>query len=811
MKKKDTAESGEARASQFTLKDFLDSCLTHWKWFVVSVVCFVLLGYVYVMRKQPIYERSMSVLVKDQDGGGGMGEIANQFSSLGLVSTNTNVYNELIALLSPEVMRQVVEQLHLQVDVMRHEYPHSVTLYGTTNPYIVDFPDLGTQASATFRMDVRPDGSVRLYKFTRNAGAGIEKFDKEYELKPGFVTVRTPVGRVVFTPNPRFDSSTLGNATSEGYTLKFIRRGQQATIEMYSSRLKGDLADKDAEVINLSVKDVSTERATDILNTVLKVYTDTWVQDKNRMAVATSQFINERLVLIAQELGDVDSNIADFQSKTLVPDIEEAAKLTMKNTREMDTEILDIHNQLSMANYMKDYINNPSNAHNVIPINTGVFSMNVEQQISTYNSMLLARNNLAAGSSAANPLVAQYDSQLAGMRDAISRALNSQVALLTSTLNNMHGAKASLTGELAAAPGQAKQLRGVQREQEVKEQLYLFLLQKREENELSQTFTADNTRVITPPQGSTRPVAPNGPMILLVMFFAGLAMPALVIYMRESSNSKVRARKDLEGMEAPFIGEIPLLGKKENKFIAAVKKRRNAKKRVLEAPKVFITPGSRDVASESFKIIRGNIDFMTQRGKGGSIIMLTSFNPGSGKSFITYNLAASFAVKGKKVLVIDCDLRHGSSSQFVGMPSKGISNYLTGNTDDWQSLVKADPNLDGLYVLPIGHRPPNPSELLDNGRFAKIAEDAAESYDYVFLDCPPIDVVVDTQILEKYADRTIFVVRAGLFKKEAVAEIDEIYRQGRVRNMSVLLNGTDSGNSRFKVYGSSYYGSDFKD
>lgn len=187
--------------------------------------------------------------------------------------------------------------------------------------------------------------------------------------------------------------------------------------------------------------------------------------------------------------------------------------------------------------------------------------------------------------------------------------------------------------------------------------------------------------------------------------------------------------------------------------------------------------------------------------------MLTSFNPGSGKSFISYNIAASFAIKGKSVIVVDCDLRHGSTSQFVGMPPKGISNYLTGNTDDWRKLVVPVNGVDGMFVMPIGHRPPNPAELLDTDRLGVLISELSKSYDYVFLDCPPVDIVVDTQIIEKHVHRTIFVVRAGLLEKGAVADIDTLYDTKRFKHMSVILNGTPQSQTRYGTYGGSYYGS----
>lgn len=790
----------------FSIKHYLQACGHRWKWFAVSVIIIVGLAYLYVIRKQPVYEREMSVLVKDQNGGGGMADIAGAFSSLGLVSTNTNVANELIALLSPAVMAEVVERLQLDVNYLERGFPHGTTLYGTNQPFVVKFLDLATNQAASFRYEANPDGSGRLYKFRIvNEEGKVQKFDKEISFRSGTKMVNTPVGRIQFTPNQRYTGQ--GNDETVIYVVQ--RTGFMPTVEKYQAKLKGDLADKDAEVINLSIKDVSTERAVDILNTVLDVYTEMWVQDKNRMAVATSKFIDERLNLIQRELGGVDRDIMEYRSEHLIGDFQEAAKVQLASVQQNKDQYMDIATELEMARFVRDYVKKPANINAVIPINTGAVSNQLEMQIGEYNSRLLARNTLEESTSATNPLVLDYDAQLKGMRDAIVRSLDNRVVKLEGALRNNEREQSELRAEMTNAPKQANQLLGVERQQKVKESLYLFLLQKREENELNQTFTADNTRVITPPMGSHRPVSPKKGLMLAVAFIIGLALPAGMIYAREAYDTKIRSRKDLEFMATPYVGEIPYVGKR--KKISLLKKLLPSKKkkfanRQLETLDVRVERGSRDVINESFRIVRGNIDFL-MRSDAGHVIMVTSFNPGSGKSFVTFNLGLSFALKDKKVLIIDCDLRHGSSSQYVGMPSKGITSYLTGHTADWHKLVV--PIEENLSVLPIGTRPPNPAELLDSFRMKSLLAEASRDFDYVLLDCPPVDVVVDTQILAPMADRTVFVVRAGLLEKNQVKEIDELFNSHRFKQMSIVLNGTEGHFSRYGVDSGGYYSSDY--
>lgn len=790
----------------FSLKDFLTQCLAKWQWFFASVVIFCCIGVFYILRQQPVYSRSMAVLIQDQDGGGGVSDISNAFSSMGLVASNTNVNNELISLTSPAVMYEVIQRLGLDVNYNAPGRFHKTTLYGTTLPLTVKFLDLEEQQGAGFTAELLDDGGVKLSDFYLATPDGKEEIEKELTVKPGFNPVQTPVGKVVISPNGKYIPAK-GKKAKKVKEIMVERTGMQNSVETYSALVKGDLADKDADVIDLSMKDVSAQRAVDVLNAIVEVYNENWVHDKNKIAVATSNFIDDRLRLIESELGDVDNDIFKFKSENRVPDLEEAAKIQMKQSTDMSNKMLEVTNQMAMSIYLRDYLNNPSNAKNVIPVNTGIGSNTLETQISNYNNLLLNRNTLAASSSDSNPLVVDYDAQIKGLREAIVNAINAQIISLNTTLRNMQGAKGTAEGQLASGPTQAKYLLSVERQQKVKESLYLYLLQKREENELTQTFTAYNTRIITPPTGSLLPVAPKKSMILMVCFLLGLCVPGVALYISEATNTKVRNRKDLDKMSVPFVGEIPFVGKKSMMDVVRKVFPKKKNSRELEKVLVAVKDGSRDVVSESFRIVRGNLDFMIRDQKACNVIMVTSFNPGSGKSFISFNLASSFALKGKKVLVVDGDLRHGSVSQFVNMPTKGISSYLTGNTNDWRKLVVPVTSHEGMFVMPIGHRPPNPAELLDNGRIGEFIKEASEDYDYIFIDCPPTDIVVDTQIVERYVDRTIFVVRAGLLDRKMVADIDAIYRNKRFKQMCIVLNGTDTHN-KSKAYGVYGYYSD---
>lgn len=776
-----------AKNAQFSLLSFLKTLLRHWVWFVISLFLFTGLGALYVLTREPVYERSEQILINKQDSGGGVGDIADSFASLGLVANNTDVNNELIAITSPAVLWEVVRKLHLDMNYTHKGTMHKVTLYGSSLPVEVRLDSADAETEARMRMTLDPSGSIRLDRFELFTAEGKKKFDYEVRLPSVPATVSTPAGPVTLLPNGTYK----GQGISEPLEIKVRRNAIQNTVEDYSKRMTGDLVDQDADVIELTVKDVCIERAIDILRQTLAVYNQNWIDDKNRMAVATSAFIDERLRVIEAELGHVDNQIADYQSATGTANLQVSSELSLIRQNELEGRILETENEMQMSRFVRDYLKEPGNAGKVVPMNTGMGSQAIEVEMGKYNEMLLARDNLAANSSASNPLVQTYDSRLAGLRSAMVRSLDTHIEGLAKSLRNLETERSRTVGNINRLPVKALPLLTDERQQKVKESLYLFLLQKREENELSQKFTADNVRVITPPMGSLKPVKPRKVLILSVAFVIGLLVPLTWIYLSVTSDTKVRSRKDLEDLPLPFAGEIPQIGKR--------KKTDNRRKKE-ESPLEVVAEGNRDVVNEAFRVVRSNLSFMSTGSDKPQTVMLTSVNPASGKSFVALNLALSFAIKKNRVLLIDCDLRHGSTSMTVGSPHKGLSQWLAHRGDSWQSLVCKTEH-PGLQILPIGSIPPNPAELLENGALSLLLEEARKDYDWIFLDCPPVNIVVDTQAVAPHVDSTIFVVRAGLLEKEALEEIIELYTSRRLPRMSVLLNGTDAVNSRYHAYG----------
>ncbi len=787
-----TQESTQQEESFLNIHDIIYLCIARWKWFVLSLAVCLGIAMYYVLKTPPTYQRTASVLIKEDSKASSVNsDVASMFSNMGLSGTNTNVYNELNALQSPAVLLEAGKRLNYDMTYMVPGTFHKQVVYGDNQPVKVVFHDLKPEDNASLVLRLNAD---RTFEATDVKFSGSKKKNIEDIKGKCNTTVRTELGRMTVIPTAEYDSFVKADEP-----LYISRSNLFDMTNRIKGSLTAELTDKNTTLIDITYVDVLPKRAEDVINMIITVYKESWLKDKNLMTIATSNFITERLGVIERELGDVDSNISSYKSAHLLPDVDAVSSLYMGQARENMSQILQLNTQRSIANYMKSYLTESSKKNQLLPSNSGIESTGIESQISEYNNKLLERNNLVANSSEHNPLVQDIDQALDAQRKAILASVNNLIVSIDTQIRHVEESENRTTSQIASSPNQAKYLQSVGRQQKVKEALYLFLLQKREENELSQAFTAYNTRIITPPSGSLAPIAPVKNKILLIAFAIGLLLPVGIIYLLESTNTKLRGRKDLDSLNVPFLGEIPLhmTGAKQHWW--------ERKKKQKDTKTILVKSGKRDITNEAFRVLRTNIEFVCNQQDKANVILLTSFNPGSGKSFLSVNIAQSFAIRNKRTLVIDFDLRHGSTSQYVGNPAKGLTDYLSGKADNVNELIVSDKLSTAADILPIGTIPPNPTELLYSERLAPMMEMLGKQYDYIFLDCPPIEVVADTKIIEQYADRVIFVVRAGLLERSMIGELQKLYNENTYKNMSLILNGTQGSAGRYgNKYGYSY-------
>jgi len=761
------------------IKEFFHLCLAKWRWFVVSVISCVCVAVFYIFCTPPLYTRSAFLMVKEDTKGKAIGsDVASMFADLGLNQASANVNNELLAIRMPSVVKEVVRRLDLNTDYWVNGFPHKETLYGKELPLKVSIPEIEEAESVSFSIQLLPDGKVKLDDFKSS-----ERDLKDEDIT-GILndTLQTPLGKIVLVP------TTFYSATKEYPLIHLSRTNLYDCVDDCIENLAAELSSEDATVIELSYKDVSIARAEDVLNTVIAVYNEEWMKDRNQVAVSTSQFISERIEALERELGKVDTDISTYKSENLLPDAEKASMLFMEQAQENSNRLIAISTQADIAKYIRNHLTGGKKRNQLIPVNLGLENADIERLITEYNTVQLKRNNLIVNSSDQNPLIAELDQSLAAIRSSIVSSIDNLVMSLNTQRDELLQNERRITAKIAVNPDQTKYLQTVGRQQKVKEALYLFLLQKREGNELTQAFTPYNTRILTPPSGNMNPVAPQKKKILAIAFLLGLMLPVGCIFLRENMNTTVRGRKDIAKLAVPFIGEIPLY--------TNVKKKRLFGKQKENKRRIVVKEGSRNVMNEAFRVLRTNMEFMSENGT--EVILLTSFNPGSGKTFLTMNIAASFAIKGKKVLVIDGDLRHGSLSSYIGSPEIGLSDYLAKRTDNLNEIIhKVDMRYAGLDMIPVGTIPPNPTELLFGEHIRQLITEMRARYDYIFIDCPPVDIVADTQILEKVTDRTLFVIRAGLMECNMLPDVENLYKQKKLKNMAVILNGTENESGRY--------------
>ena len=792
-----TTTQSVASTQSLRISDILLILFSNWYWILLCVILGYGVANIYLRKTRPTYTRKASILLKDMNKSNVLGTAAYGYSDASLLIQSVDLTNEIFTIKSPVVMTEVIRRLNLQMQYEIEGTFRNAVLYGSNLPIDMKMLEAKEQESSSVTITFDNDSTFVLNNFVRN-GRAIETSPLSGQLGR---TIATPIGNIVITPTPYFYKP------ERPIVVSHLRA--QAALSKYSTELKVK-SEAGSTIINLEVKDNDIQRAEEILYSVIAIYNEQWMDDRNQVSISTNQFISERLNVIENELGSVDSNISDYKSDNLIIGNAEAmAGMYVSQAQSASSQIVDYNNQLYMARSLRSYLTNENNFTQLLPASQGLSNASITGQISQYNGLLMRRNNLVSASSLENPIVKDIDAQLAALRATMINSIDNHIDELNLYIRSAQGVRAQSNVKVAASPSQNKYLLSIERQQNVKESLYLFLLQKREENELSQAFTAYNNRVVTPPSGSNTPTSPVAMRVYLICMLVGLLIPIAFLILREVANTSVRGRKDLENLNIPFLGELPLVDNRSriSRFVAKMKELfKGRKHREDKTLHIVVKENSTNVMNEAFRVIRTNMEFVAGRTDEARVIMLTSFNPNSGKTFIVSNLGLALTFKKKKVLVIDLDMRKRSLSALVGKHSKGLSNYLGGYIDDFRDLIKPFPEVPDLKVLPAGKVPPNPTELLYDQKLDDLINSVRKEYDYIFLDCPPLEIVADATIISRLADMTIFVVRAEALQLSALPDVQKYYDENRLPKMTILLNAPTDAFSRYGYhkYGSRY-------
>ncbi|ANW94981.1 hypothetical protein AXE80_01145 [Wenyingzhuangia fucanilytica] len=743
----------------------VEKYLIHWKWFVISVIVCVTIAVFYAKSQVNIFKTNATVLVKEEGSAASELQVFQDLASLGAGAKN-NVIDEIEILKSRTLAEAYVRALNLNFAVYQQQGLKKVEQFEVTpiNYQVLsdqnNFYELDTIIDITILNDQQFEYQVEGQDELKSAKFGEKIKIDQYEF--------------LFIPEFKKFEENRNNS----YEVVFTKLA--ASIEKFKNKISVSPVD-DSNIITVSLQYPIKTKAQLVLNTMIDLYNQMSVEDKNQVGKKTDTFIEERLAGIKRELDEVDQLEEVYKKDKQITDIEVQARVFVDGKSLNDQEILKRTTALSVVNYMISSIDDQKEDFELLPTSIGIEdNIQLSASVANYNQLLLNRNKYPKE----NPIVQNLNVELANLRENIKRSLKNNKKQLEIGLASLKEKEKEFEGEISSMPQKIREYRTILRRQEIIAQLYSYLLQKKEENKISMAVTVPNAKIIDRAYSDKNAVAPKKAMIALAGLIIGIIIPFGVIYIRELLDTKFHSRAELEKyVSTPILGDIPFDKSEE---------------------KVIIKQGSRTSSAEAFRLLRTNLDFIlsgvTDKSK---VIFVTSTISGEGKTFISVNSASSIALTGKKVLLVGMDLRAPKITQYLGLPNRsGVSNYLIGQEDKITDLVFPLQGFENLDVLSSGIVPPNPAELLLSARLQKMFEELREQYDYIIVDTAPVNLVTDTLMMSKHADMFVYVARANYLDKRMLEMSQKLYQEKRLPNMAMLINGMD----HERVYGYGVYG-----
>lgn len=769
----------EHSENEIQIRDIFDSVLRNWYWVVISIITCVMGAFFYTKTVTQIYQAEALILIKTENKGGMSSSETAIFQDLGLGTSSAIIENEIPVLRSTALMTAVVQELGLDITYTVKPLLRTVDIYGRS-PIELVFPNKELMNGVT--IDITPLSQERFQY-------GIYDEQNKITLSEASFgdTLSVVEGAFIVQKTPLFGSKSAYETIK--VTISDVREKAKSILNELTVRR----TDKVAGILSLTLNDNNFQRSIDILNKLIEVYNNDIINDKNRVATNTENFIVERIANISLDLGNIDGQIEDLKKKNNITDFASTSALLIQTGSKYKEEVVSIETEISMVQFIREYLSDPTKKNELIPTNIGISDTGIESQIAQYNAERLRLDKLSAQSGANNPVTIELINTLNVTKANMIRSIDNLLSSLQIKRGQIIAQENLANRRIVSVPTQEKEVNDVVRQQKIKEELYLYLLNKREENALNLAITESNAKTIEKGDGRDIPISPKISIILLFSFMMGFALPVIiifVIYWLRSLDNKIHTKRDIEnGTSIPIIGELP-------------RKHKNSANK-----EIMISDTGRDRISEAFRIVRSNLDFIAKKESNGArVIQLTSTIPGEGKSYVTINLALSYAHTGKKVLVMDLDLRKGRMSKIADKKGiNGISEYLSGKTDDIFSLVNKEVTHKNLDVIATGPIPPNPANLLMSERFEQAISILREHYDYIFMDTVPFSIVADASIINRIADITIYIIRNGLIDKRYLPELEKLHKEDKVNNICILLTDVNIDNKQYGYrYGYSY-------
>ncbi len=761
-----------------SINDMIQQYSRYWYLFILGLLIALASAFIYLRYAQRMFPTSSVIIIKSDKNAGPV-ELA-AFAELSYFSNalSGKIESELVILESKTLISKAIENLNLNVQYFFTGAIKTTELY-KYKPFKV-----------TFLEEIEDNSSISLEVIPLSKTSFIIKLNDQDSQTKNYGDILTfPFGKITVLPD---------TTNPEKYT-EFINRLITVTYSKpynvaadYGSLLDISNGGGQGEVVVLSMESTIPERSEDFIDELVNQYNQDAINDRSLIAQKTSRFINSRLEIITEELDSVERNKENFKTENRLTDIEAEAQMILQNTNEFDRRQVDLSTQLELINSMVDYMDTTEET-DLLPSNIGVGGEGIAGSVSSFNQLVLERNDLMQSATNENPVVKNLTSQIKQLRGTIVQSLKNKQNSFKTSLRDLNFQEGKLNSKLLRVPAQEKLFRGIVRQQNIKEQLYLFLLQQREETNISLAVTSSKAKIVDPAFSSKNPVSPKKTIIYFMSVIVGLLVPFMLIYVYYLLSTKVTSRRDLESLArgTSILGEVPKLGRNEVDLVQE---------------------NDHSILAESFRILRTNLQYLLLNKKNSSEIskriFVTSTIKGEGKTFVAFNLALTLAATGKKVVLIGADIRNPQLQRYLPASMKnkvGLTEYIVEDHLKISDLATESEFNKNLDLVLSGAIPPNPAELLLNSRVNDFFEEITPLYDYVIVDTAPSMLVTDTILLNGFADNILYVIRAGYTDKKLLEFPRDTMEDGRLSNVSFVLNNVKMSNFGYgNKYGYTY-------
>ncbi len=740
----------EDKENVINLKEELFKYLTHWRWFVLSVFISLILAFLYLKFTPKSYSVATKILIKDEKSN----DLANQLSAFSEMSllgnSKNNIENEVEILKSRTLIYNTLDSLNLNIQYLDTSEVIEKDLYKKSPIQVIWNND---QLLKTITIELTHINANSFDVFVNDTKIGNTTFGKSISSEFGtFVVNKTAaldkISELKVNVFPKFENA-----------------------ESYQKILSVSPASKTSSIIDVSIIDKTPEKAADFLNTLVYNYNLGGIKDKRFISENTANFISDRLTLIGTELGDVESQVEGYKNANSLSDIETEVKLYLDNLSTFEKSVLENETKINIVNSLITHISK-AKPDDLVPGGLLTEDAGSESLIQEINQLILEKQKLAISATTENANYINLQEQIRALKSNLLASLRRNLSSLQIIKTDYKRQENEMQSKLSQVPRQEKEFRIIDRQQKVKEALYLFLLQKREETNITLAATDLNAKVIDKAIPTDKPVAPKTMIILLAALVLGTIIPFIIIYVKNLLDTKIKNRFDItDNSSIPFLGDVP----------------------TSDTSNELMEVGSRSSAAEAIRIVRTNLDFILsdKSDEECKVIFLTSTISGEGKTFVSANLAATFSLSGKKVLLIGFDLRNPKLYEYVKVNPLGVSNYVTNSSKPLNDYIIPVEGYTNFDVLSSGSIPPNPTEILMSKKIKEVFDTLKTQYDYIIVDTAPVSLVTDTLLISKYADATIYVVRANKIDKEMLRIPNELYKDKKLNKLSLVLNDSD--------------------